>query len=96
MNDLQIRINKITHVLSSELPQPEKALLSLQALSGLEITHFNQKKMKAFCKHLSTINEITSYYPAIIVDSNYDSLSEAHLNEMLKNIQQLCLKLLID
>jgi len=96
MNDLQIRINKITQILVSESSKQDKALLSLQAFSGLEITHFSQKRMKHFYKYMFAINAITSYYPRIIVDNNYNSLSDAHLNEILKNVQQLCLKLLID
>jgi len=96
MNDLQIRITKVTQVLSSDALKQDKPMLAMQALSGMDVTHFSQKKMKVFYKHLSAINEILSYYPAVIVDNNYNSLSDAHLNEMLKNIQQLCLKLLID
>jgi hypothetical protein len=96
MNGLQIRINKITEILSSESSKQDKALLSLQAFSGMELTHFSQKKMKYFYKYISAINEITSYYPKIVIDNDYRSLSDRHLNEILKNVQQLCLKLLID
>ena len=96
MNELQSRVNKITNILSGEWPKPAKVLSSLQTLSGMDITNLNQKKVNAIHKHLFLINKITSSYPAIVTENNYNSVSDKHLNEMLKNIQQLCLKLLID
>ena len=96
MNELQIKINSITHILASESLKPNKVVMSLQTFSGLDITHFNDQKKKAIYKHMAAINNITSHYPTITTHDNYKIISDTDLNEILKNVQQLCLKLIID
>ena len=45
---------------------------------------------------MAIINSITSHYPTIKTYDDYKIISDADLDELLKNVQQLCLKLLID
>jgi hypothetical protein len=96
MNDLQTRINNITQLLSGESSKQNKVVMSLQSFSGLDITHFNNQQMKNIHKYMSAINEITSQYSSIRTYDDYSIISDPHINKILKNIQQLCLKLLID
>jgi hypothetical protein len=94
MNDLQKRINTITQILADDLPKHNKVTEAMQAFSGLDITHFNNQQEKNIYKHMSTINAITAGYATIKTSDDYKIMSEIHLNEILKNVQQLCLKLL--
>ena len=96
MNELQIKINSITQILSGESSKLNKVVMSLQGFSGLDITHFNSKKMKSLHKYMGTINSITSHYPAITTYDDFKIIPDTDLDEILKNVQQLCLKLLID
>ena len=96
MNELQIKINSITQILSSESSKLNKVVMSLQGFSGLDITHFSNKKMKSMHKHMATINSITSHYPNIKTYDDFKIIPDTDLDEILKNVQQLCLKLLID
>ncbi len=96
MNELQIRINNVTQILASDLSKVNKVVASLEAFSGLDITHFDDKKTKYVYKHIATMNAITGRYPFIKTYDDYNLISEADLNKILKDIQQLCLKLLID
>ncbi len=93
MNELQLKINNITNILASDLPKHQKALSALQQFSGLDITHFCKAAKRSINKHLGAVNEIVSHYPTIS-DNNYHIISDKHLNDMLKNIQLLCLNLL--
>ncbi len=97
MNDLQTRINTITQILASEPLKAHKVIASLQAFSGMDITHFSNQQKKSVYKYMATINDITSRYsPVIKSNDDYKIMSDADLNIILKNVQQLCIKLLID
>lgn len=96
MNELQIKINSITQILSSDSSKLNKVVMSLQGFSGLDITNFSSKKKKSLYKYMAIINSITSHYPTIKTYDDYKIISDADLGELLKNVQQLCLKLLID
>jgi hypothetical protein len=96
MNELQTRINSITQILASDLPKSKKAIASLQAFSGLDITHFNHKKKESVYKYLSTLNAVVARYPTIKTYDDYNIMTDVDLNKILKSIQQICLKLLID
>lgn len=97
MNDLQTRINAITQILASEPSKANKVIASLQAFSGMDITHFNSQQKKSVYRYMATINDVTSRYsPSIKTNDDYKIMSDADLNIVLKNVQQLCIKLLID
>jgi hypothetical protein len=96
MNDLQIRINTFIQSLASNETKASKVVTSLQAFSGMDITHFNKQKTNSVYKYLSTINTITARYPIIKTNDDYQFMSDTDLDSILKCMQQLCLKLLID
>ncbi len=96
MNDLQTRINTFIQSLASNETKAGKVVASLQAFSGMEITNFNKKKTNSVYKYLVTINSIVARYPIIKTNDDYQCMSDADLDKILKSIQQLCLKLLID
>lgn len=93
MNELQERINRVTQVLAEDLPKHSKATTAMQTFSGLDITHFNNHQKNCIYKYMTAMNEITAHYPTIKTNDDYKIISETHLNKILKNIQQLCLKL---
>ncbi len=96
MNDYQQRINLVTQKLASESSKIDKVVTSLQVFSGMDITHFSRKKTESVYKHIATMNSIISRYPVIKTYEDYALISDIDLNKILKSIQQLCLKLLID
>jgi hypothetical protein len=96
MNDIQIRINTFIQTLTNNETKASKVITSLQAFSGMDITHFNKKKTNSVYKYLATINSIVARYPIIKTNDDYQFMSDADLDKILKTIQQLCLKLLID
>ena len=96
MNELQVRINSITQTLASNLPKADKAVATSQALSGMDITNLSNQKKQCIYKYMTTSNKIIARYPTIKSNDDYKIISDADLNKLLKNIQQLCLKLLAD
>ncbi|OGT22899.1 MAG: hypothetical protein A3C55_06830 [Gammaproteobacteria bacterium RIFCSPHIGHO2_02_FULL_42_13] len=96
MNGIQQRVNTITRLLGADLPLPKKVTESLKAFSGTDITHVPAHHKKSIYHFLHTVNTITARYPFIKTDEDYSLISEADLNKILKNIQRLCLKLLVD
>ncbi len=95
MTDLQTRINSIIQIFANDLPKPDKVVTSLKAFSGLDIAHFNSHQTKSINKYLGKINNILSLYPIKTYD-DYKIMSDSDLNKILKNIQELCLNLLVD
>ena len=96
MNDLQIRINTFIQSLASNETKASKVVESLQAFSGMEITNFNKQKTNSIYKYLTTLNSIMARYPIIKTNDDYQFMSDADLDKILKTIQQLCLQLLVD
>lgn len=96
MNELQTRINSIIQILASELSKANKVTSALQAFSGLDITHFSSQKTKSVYKHITTVNSVAARYPIIKSYEDYEIITDKDLNKILKSIQQLCLKLLLD
>jgi len=96
MNDIQARINIITQSFASNETKAKKVSVSLQAFSGMDITHFNKQKTNSIYKYLGAVNRIIKNYPIVQVPDDYQYIPDSDLDKILKNIQQLCLKLLID
>lgn len=96
MNDLQVRINSIIQILASDLSKADKVVAASQTLSGMDITHLSNQKTQCVYKYITTSNKIMACYPTIKSYDGYKIISDSDLNKFLKNIQQLCLKLLID
>lgn len=95
MNELALKINLVTQSLASTQTKPNKVVAALKSFSGLDMTNFNKKKMNSIHQHFGEINCITAQYK-IATDDDYQIISDIHLDKILKTIQQLCLKLIID
>lgn len=96
MNEIQSRINSVTHILASNASKADKVVGISKALSGLDITGLSNQKTECVYKHIITCNQIISRYPAIKNYDDYKIISDVDLNKFLKSTQQLCLKLLLD
>lgn len=96
MNELQIRINSIIQIFASDLSKADKVVAACKVLSGMDITHFTNQKKQMIYKHITASNNIMSRYSSIKNYDDYKIMSDADLNKLLKSVQQLCLKLLID
>jgi len=96
MTEIEMRINTITHILATEPSKIGKMAKSLQALHGLDFTHLNNKKKNSIYKHMTDYNKIMEKYPTIKTQDDYHLISDIDLSKILKSIQQLCIKLLID
>jgi hypothetical protein len=96
MNDLHKRINTIIEAFASNSLKEKKVATALNGFMGMEITHLTKQKMNSIHKHMGMINSIISSYPIIKTKDDYKFMTEIDLDKILKNIQQLCLKLLID
>ncbi len=95
MTDLQQRINSIIEILANDTSKAEKAVASLKAFSGLDITHFTSHQKDSIHKYLSKINNILTRYP-VTTDDDYKIIPDKDLNKILKSVQELCLNLLVD
>jgi hypothetical protein len=96
MSELNTRINAIIQILADTSSKANKVVASLQAFSGMDITHFSEQKKRTLYSHMTTINNITSRYSEIKTYEDYKIISNSDLSKILKSIQQLCFKLLID
>ena len=94
MNELHLKINLVTQALSSDQAKPNKVVSALKNFSGLDMTNFSKKMMNTIHQHFGEINSITSQYK-IKTEDDYKIITDNDLNKILKNIQQLCLKLLL-
>ena len=95
MNELNQKINLVIQALASEQIKPTKIVAACKNFSGLDMTNFSKKKKNFVHQHFGEINSITSQYN-IKTEDDYKIIAEPDLDKILKNIQQLCLKLLID
>lgn len=96
MNELHTRINSIIQILAGESSKANKAVASLQAFSGLDITDFSNQKKESVYKYMIAVDSIIARYPIIKIYDDYEMITDKDLNKILKNVQQLCLKLIID
>lgn len=96
MSELKTRINAIIQILTDTSSKSNKVVAALRAFSEIDITHFDEQKTRSIYRDMTTINNITSRYPEIKTDEDYKIISDSDLNKILKNIRQLCFKLLID
>jgi flagellar biosynthesis/type III secretory pathway chaperone len=93
MNELQNRINSVIQILASDLPKTDKVVAASQAFSGMDITHLSKQKTQSVYQYIMTSNKIMARYPTIKSHDDYKIMSHTDLNKLLKNVQQLCLKL---
>lgn len=96
MIDLQARVNSIIQILTSDLSKADKVVAASQAFSGMDITHLSSQKKQCVYKYIISSNKIMAFYPTIKSNDDYKIISDTDLNKFLKNIQRLCLKLLVD
>jgi 3-hydroxy-3-methylglutaryl CoA synthase len=90
--------NKLTHdlllkytaILDEKLSKKDTIIKLFTLTSGLDITAFSEEKKNAISARLLAMNKILGRYPIKTYD-DYALFSETHLNELLKNIKQLCL-----
>lgn len=96
VNEIQIRINSIIRILSSDLSKVDKFREVSPSFSGMDITHFTDKQKQNVYKYIMTANKIMARYSTIKTYDDYKIITDADLNKLLKNVQQFCLKLLND
>lgn len=96
VNEIQIRINSVIKVLASDLLKVDKFKEVSTSFSGMDITHFTDKQKQHVYKYIITANKIMARYPTIETHDDYNIITDADLNKLLKNVQQFCLKLLND
>ena len=93
MDKIETMVNDIQNIILSDLSKPEKAAKAIQKFSGLELTYFKKPILNHLYKRLGNIRSILSRYPGIKSYDDYALITGRHLEDILENIQELCLVL---